>query len=128
MHCAMKQYSFEAVWKGVWKTQNVKTAANSRNSFIFVNLVTCFSLVVVSDTSTCINTLFGCFHKNGNIRCRIDNYLLVYYVSVIALLTGLTIETTPSFHVLCMHLMHDCVYCLQWFYTASKHRIAPLNC
>ena len=98
---------------------------NNRHSvshFPYKHTVTC-------DTSTWINTLSDCFpEKNSNIRCRIsDDQLSVYHAGVAALFTGLTVQTTPSLHVLHMYLMHYCINCLQWCYMASEHHIAPLN-
>ena len=75
-----------------------------------------YKRIVMSDTSTCINTSLDCFPEKTVtlyiIRCRIN---------VSALYTGLTIETTPSLHILCMYIIYDCINCLQLCFMASKH-------
>ena len=93
--------------------------------------VSCFpyKCIVASDTLICINTSSRLFSwKNGKIGYRINDYLSFYYVGVTALITDLTIETMPSLRVLLLYFTHDCINCLQWCYTASKHHIAPLQC
>ena len=88
-----------------------------------------YKCIVESDMSPCINTLLDCFPER-TVTLDIESTITcmsVHYVVVAALFTGLTIKMTSPLCVLRTFIMNDCVNCLLWCFTASKHLIAPLN-